>query len=193
MKWIVQPKQHTSNSCNGLISITVFLRIFVAFLTSIAASLALALGMRRRCQLLECLATPRSVYLMDEITSDLDLFAREGILNFLRAETETRGATIFYCSLVTCTSICSIEIPTFFLGGFLDTNSLRMPPNASVQMTKNIYKHSDRSEAHTSSIILKDGQATSYTCHRVRCEQKMERQNYEDDAVENSWELRDYD
>jgi ABC-type uncharacterized transport system ATPase subunit len=35
---------------------------------------------------------------MDEITSDLDLFAREGILNFLRAETETRGATIFYCS-----------------------------------------------------------------------------------------------
>ena len=38
------------------------------------------------------------VYLMDEITSDLDLFAREGILNFLRAETETRGATIFYCS-----------------------------------------------------------------------------------------------
>lgn len=55
-------------------------------------------GMRRRCQLLECLATPRSVYLMDEITSDLDLFAREGILNFLRAETETRGATIFYCT-----------------------------------------------------------------------------------------------
>ena len=35
---------------------------------------------------------------MDEITSDLDLFAREGILNFLRAETETRGATIFYCT-----------------------------------------------------------------------------------------------
>ena len=37
---------------------------------------------------------------MDEITSDLDLFAREGILNFLRAECEVRGATIFYCSLV---------------------------------------------------------------------------------------------
>ncbi|CAJ1433139.1 unnamed protein product [Effrenium voratum] len=55
-------------------------------------------GMRRRCQLLECLATPRSVYLMDEITSDLDLFAREGILNFLRCETELRGATIFYCT-----------------------------------------------------------------------------------------------
>jgi len=55
-------------------------------------------GMRRRCQLLECLSTPRSVYLMDEITSDLDLFAREGILNFLRAECEVRGATIFYCT-----------------------------------------------------------------------------------------------
>ncbi|CAE7230197.1 ABCI20 [Symbiodinium natans] len=55
-------------------------------------------GMRRRCQLLECLATPRSVYLMDEITSDLDLYAREGILSFLRAECEIRGATIFYCT-----------------------------------------------------------------------------------------------
>jgi CCR4-NOT complex subunit CAF16 len=55
-------------------------------------------GQRRRCQLLEVLATPRSVYLMDEITSDLDIFAREGILNFLRSECELRGATIFYCT-----------------------------------------------------------------------------------------------
>merc|ERR1719161_1004275 len=55
-------------------------------------------GQRRRCQLLELLATPRAVYLMDEITSDLDLFAREGILNFMRSECEVRGATIFYCT-----------------------------------------------------------------------------------------------
>merc|ERR1719181_2662816 len=33
-------------------------------------------GQRRRCQLLECLVAPRPVYLMDEITSDLDLYAR---------------------------------------------------------------------------------------------------------------------
>lgn len=55
-------------------------------------------GMRRRCQLLEALATPKSVYFMDEITSDLDLYAREGILNFLKAESEIRGATILYCT-----------------------------------------------------------------------------------------------
>merc|ERR550532_2793755 len=55
-------------------------------------------GQRRRCQLLELLVTPRPVYLMDEITSDLDLFAREGILAFMRAECELRGATIFYCT-----------------------------------------------------------------------------------------------
>eukprot|EP00929_Paragymnodinium_shiwhaense_P068174 TRINITY_DN3425_c0_g1_i4.p1 TRINITY_DN3425_c0_g1~~TRINITY_DN3425_c0_g1_i4.p1 ORF type:complete len:581 (-),score=139.31 TRINITY_DN3425_c0_g1_i4:562-2223(-) len=55
-------------------------------------------GQRRRCQLLEILATPRPVYLMDEITSDLDIFAREGILNFLKAESELRGATVFYCT-----------------------------------------------------------------------------------------------
>lgn len=55
-------------------------------------------GQRRRCQLLELLVPYRPVYLMDEITSDLDIFAREGILGFLRAETELRGCTVFYCT-----------------------------------------------------------------------------------------------
>merc|ERR1719491_2419433 len=55
-------------------------------------------GQRRRCQLLEILSQPRPVYLMDEITSDLDIFAREGILSFLKAESEVRGATVFYCT-----------------------------------------------------------------------------------------------
>jgi len=55
-------------------------------------------GQRRRCQLLELLSTPRPVYLMDEITSDLDIYAREGVLNFLKSETEIRGATIVYCT-----------------------------------------------------------------------------------------------
>merc|ERR1712076_93017 len=55
-------------------------------------------GQRRRCQLLEILATPRPIYLMDEITSDLDIFAREGILSFLKSESELRGCTVFYCT-----------------------------------------------------------------------------------------------
>lgn len=55
-------------------------------------------GQRRRCQLLEILVPYRPVYLMDEITSDLDIFAREGILTFLKAESELRGCTIFYCT-----------------------------------------------------------------------------------------------
>jgi CCR4-NOT complex subunit CAF16 len=55
-------------------------------------------GQRRRCQLLEILIPCRPIYLMDEITSDLDIFAREGILAFLKAESEIRGCTIFYCT-----------------------------------------------------------------------------------------------
>mmetsp|Transcript_488 Transcript_488/g.950 ORF Transcript_488/g.950 Transcript_488/m.950 type:complete len:481 (+) Transcript_488:235-1677(+) len=55
-------------------------------------------GQRRRCQLLETLVHPRAVLLMDEITTDLDLYARCGILSFLRAESELRGCTIFYCT-----------------------------------------------------------------------------------------------
>jgi len=59
---------------------------------------AISDGQRRRCQLCQILSKPRPVYLMDEITSDLDLFAREGILAFLKAECEIRGATVFYCT-----------------------------------------------------------------------------------------------
>jgi CCR4-NOT complex subunit CAF16 len=59
---------------------------------------AISDGQRRRCQLLDILSVPRPVYLMDEITSDLDLFAREGILSFLKAECDVRGATVFYCT-----------------------------------------------------------------------------------------------
>jgi CCR4-NOT complex subunit CAF16 len=55
-------------------------------------------GQRRRCQLLELLSTPRPIYLMDEITSDLDLFSRDGVLAFLKAECEIHGATIVYCT-----------------------------------------------------------------------------------------------
>jgi len=55
-------------------------------------------GQRRRCQLLEILVPYRPVYLMDEITSDLDIYSREGILAFLKAESEQRGCTIFYCT-----------------------------------------------------------------------------------------------
>lgn len=35
---------------------------------------------------------------MDEITSDLDIKSREGVLDFLRAEADIRGATILYCT-----------------------------------------------------------------------------------------------
>merc|ERR1711957_795746 len=55
-------------------------------------------GQRRRCQLLECLAEEKKVYILDEITTDLDLFAREGLLEFLRKESEEKGASIFYAT-----------------------------------------------------------------------------------------------
>jgi CCR4-NOT complex subunit CAF16 len=78
---------------------------------------AISDGQRRRCQLLECLATEKSFYIMDEITTDLDLYAREGLLNFLRAETEERGATIFYAThIFDCLADWATHI-LFFKGG----------------------------------------------------------------------------
>merc|ERR1719203_2675537 len=59
---------------------------------------AISDGQRRRCQLLECLAEEKKVYVLDEITTDLDLYAREGLLDFLRRETEDKRATVFYAT-----------------------------------------------------------------------------------------------
>ncbi len=55
-------------------------------------------GQRRRVQLLLGLLRPREVLLLDEITTDLDLIARQDLLAFLRQETELRGTTILYAT-----------------------------------------------------------------------------------------------
>merc|ERR1712028_199789 len=59
---------------------------------------AISDGQRRRIQLLECLAEEKQVYVLDEITTDLDLYAREGLLEFLKKETEEKGAIILYAT-----------------------------------------------------------------------------------------------
>ena len=57
-------------------------------------------GQRRRVQLLLGLLRPREVLLLDEITTDLDLIARQDLLAFLRDETERAGrpTTILYAT-----------------------------------------------------------------------------------------------
>jgi CCR4-NOT complex subunit CAF16 len=55
-------------------------------------------GQRRRVQLLLGLMRPREVLLLDEITTDLDLIARQDLLAFLREESELRGTTILYAT-----------------------------------------------------------------------------------------------
>merc|ERR1712226_1742239 len=46
----------------------------------------------------EVIGEEKEVYVLDEITTDLDLYAREGLLAFLKRETEQKGATIFYAT-----------------------------------------------------------------------------------------------
>lgn len=55
-------------------------------------------GQRRRVQILCKLLKPSKVLLLDEITTDLDLLARQDLLVFLREESELRGVTIVYCT-----------------------------------------------------------------------------------------------
>jgi CCR4-NOT complex subunit CAF16 len=55
-------------------------------------------GQRRRVQIMLGLIKPFRVLLMDEITVDLDLVARQDLLNFLKSECETRGACILYAT-----------------------------------------------------------------------------------------------
>jgi CCR4-NOT complex subunit CAF16 len=55
-------------------------------------------GQRRRVQLLFGLMRPRKLLLLDEVTTDLDLLARQDLLEFLRQESVERGATILYAT-----------------------------------------------------------------------------------------------
>jgi len=55
-------------------------------------------GQRRRVQLLMGLLRPRRLLLLDEVTTDLDLLARQDLLDFLREESEARGATVLYAT-----------------------------------------------------------------------------------------------
>ena len=55
-------------------------------------------GQRRRVQLLLGLMRVRELLLLDEVTTDLDLLARQDLLDFLREESEARGVTVLYAT-----------------------------------------------------------------------------------------------
>lgn len=55
-------------------------------------------GQRRRVQLLLGLIRPFDLLVMDEITVDLDVVTRQDFMTFLKAESESRGATIVYAT-----------------------------------------------------------------------------------------------
>lgn len=55
-------------------------------------------GERRRVQLAMGLMRPFRCLLLDEVTVDLDLLSRKKVLQWLRRETETRGATVVYAT-----------------------------------------------------------------------------------------------
>jgi len=55
-------------------------------------------GQRRRVQILLGLLRPSRVLLLDEVTTDLDLIARADLLELLREESATSGATLLYAT-----------------------------------------------------------------------------------------------
>ncbi|KAG5190023.1 P-loop containing nucleoside triphosphate hydrolase protein [Tribonema minus] len=55
-------------------------------------------GQRRRVQLLLGLVRPFDILLLDEITTSLDVVVRQDLLQWLRRESEVRGATIIYAT-----------------------------------------------------------------------------------------------
>lgn len=55
-------------------------------------------GQRRRIQLFLGLLRPFELLLMDEITTCLDVVCRQDLLQFLKEETEARGATVVYAT-----------------------------------------------------------------------------------------------
>jgi CCR4-NOT complex subunit CAF16 len=61
-------------------------------------------GERRRVQLCMGLMAPWDVLLLDEVTVDLDVLVRHELLEFLKRDSEERGATIICKSLLPASS-----------------------------------------------------------------------------------------
>ncbi|KAL0949945.1 hypothetical protein HGRIS_009970 [Hohenbuehelia grisea] len=59
---------------------------------------AISDGERRRVQLCFGLMVDWDVLLLDEVTVDLDVLVRDELLQFLKSDSETRGATILYAT-----------------------------------------------------------------------------------------------
>jgi CCR4-NOT complex subunit CAF16 len=55
-------------------------------------------GQRRRVQILLGLLRPSRLLLLDEVTTDLDVVARQDLLGFLRREGEQHGTTLLYAT-----------------------------------------------------------------------------------------------
>jgi CCR4-NOT complex subunit CAF16 len=55
-------------------------------------------GQRRRVQIVLGLARKSELLLLDEVTTDLDVVARQNLLNFLKEESEVRGVTLIYAT-----------------------------------------------------------------------------------------------
>ena len=55
-------------------------------------------GQRRRCQILAAVTASEEfeVYILDEVTADLDIVSRERFLEWLKHESETNGITVLY-------------------------------------------------------------------------------------------------
>lgn len=73
-------------------------------------------GERRRVQLCMGLMAPWDTLLLDEVTVDLDVLVRHELLEFLKLDSEARGATII------CKSLYPLPLSRF--------NSHILPPNA---------------------------------------------------------------
>jgi len=53
-------------------------------------------GKKRRVQLLLAFIKPSELLLLDEVTTDLDVLARQSLLEFLKEENELRGVTVLF-------------------------------------------------------------------------------------------------
>jgi CCR4-NOT complex subunit CAF16 len=53
-------------------------------------------GKKRRVQLLLAFVKPSELLLLDEVTTDLDVLARQSLLEFLKEENELRGVTVLF-------------------------------------------------------------------------------------------------
>ncbi|OZJ02014.1 hypothetical protein BZG36_05203 [Bifiguratus adelaidae] len=146
-------------------------------------------GERRRVQLVMGLMAPWNLLLMDEVTVDLDVLVRSQLLQYLKEETEQRGATILYATHIfdgKCLSQWPTHLAHMADRTVLSCNSTETSPEYN--LFKQYHKEQQLLDSPLMSLCIDWLRRDKERLLRARQAQGSERRLSETDKPKTRWD-----